>query len=115
MGSDAPQKTVSMVVATPKPLVVKLVISKLGEDNYSLVGSTRKAIHYEIKIELGGLAGVVAPLIGKEPPDIQMWAVTAPTSDLRQRTRPHLSRRPHDDHPTRQPRLARLSQIRRLD
>jgi len=81
MGSDAPQKTVSMVVATPKPLVVKLVISKLGEDNYSLVGSTRKAIHYEIKIELGGVAGIVAPLIGKEPPNIEIWAVRglAPT------------------------------------
>jgi hypothetical protein len=79
MGSDDPQKTVSLVVATPKPLVVKLLISKLGEDNYSLVGSTRKAIHYQIKIQLGGVAGIVAPLIGKEPPNIQMWAVTAPT------------------------------------
>ncbi len=79
MASDAPEKTVSMVVATPKPLVVKLVISKLGEDNYSLVGSTRKAIHYEIKIQLGGVAGIVAPLTGKEPPNIEIWAVTAQT------------------------------------
>ncbi|MEI9969517.1 MAG: hypothetical protein WDM87_13180 [Terracidiphilus sp.] len=30
---------------------------------------------------LGGIAGVVAPLIGKAPPNIQIWAVTgaAPT------------------------------------
>jgi len=68
-------------LATPKPLVVKLVITKRGEDNYSLVGSPRKAIHYEIKIELGGVAGIVAPLIGKEPPNIEIWAVRglAPT------------------------------------
>ncbi len=81
MGSAAPPKTVSLVVATPKPLVVKLVITKRGEDNYSLVGSPRKAIHYEIKIELGGVAGIVAPLIGKEPPNIEIWAVRglAPT------------------------------------
>ena len=61
--------------------MVKLVISKIGEDNYSLVGTTRKAIHYEIKIMLGGLAGVVAPLIGKAPPNIEIWTVTgqAPT------------------------------------
>jgi hypothetical protein len=30
-------------------------------------------MRYEIKIELGGAAGVVAPLIGKQPPEIQIW------------------------------------------
>jgi len=80
MGSAA-QKTVSLVVSTPKALLVTLVISKVGEDSYSLVGTTRKATHYEIKIVLGGIAGVVAPLIGKAPPNIEIWAVTgqAPT------------------------------------
>jgi len=78
---SAAQKTVSLVVSTPKALLVSLVISKVGEDSYSLVGTTRKATHYEIKIVLGGIAGVVAPLIGKAPPNIEMWAVTgqAPT------------------------------------
>lgn len=75
MRSDAPETTVSMLVAMPKPRVVKLVISKSGEDEFSLGGSPRKAVHYEIKIELGGVAGVVAPLIGKEPPNIQIWTV----------------------------------------
>ncbi|MGA2889307.1 MAG: hypothetical protein ABSE51_14755 [Terracidiphilus sp.] len=75
MRSDAPETTVSMVVATPKPRVVKLVLSKRGEEGFSVGDSPRKAIHYEIKIELGGVAGVLAPLIGKEPPNIQIWAV----------------------------------------
>jgi hypothetical protein len=75
MRSDAPEKTVSMLVATPKPRLVKLVIAKSGEDDFSLGGSARKAIHYEIKIDLGGVAGVVAPLIGKAPPNIQIWTV----------------------------------------
>ncbi len=81
MGSGDSSKTVSLIVSTPKPMVAKLVISKLGEDNYSLVGTARKAIHYEIKIQLGGVAGFVAPLIGKAPPNIEVWAVTgqAPT------------------------------------
>jgi hypothetical protein len=80
MGAAA-QKTVSLVVSTPKALLVQLVISKVGEDSYSLVGTTRKATHYELKIVLGGIAGVVAPLIGKAPPNIEIWAVTgqAPT------------------------------------
>ena len=81
MAPGAAQKTVSLVVSTPKALLVQLVISKLGDDKYSLVGTTRKATHYEIKIILGGVIGVVAPLIGKTPPNIEIWAVTgsAPT------------------------------------
>ena len=73
--------SVSVVVPTPNPLIAKLIISKLGEDDYSLVGTTRKATHYEIKIQLGGVAGFVAPLIGKAPPNIEIWTVTgqAPT------------------------------------
>jgi hypothetical protein len=73
--------TVSMVVMTPKLRVVKLVISSVGEENCSIVGVGRKASHYEIKIDLGGVAGVVAPLIGKAPPNIQIWVIrgAAPT------------------------------------
>ena len=70
---DAPETKVSMLVATPKPRLVKLAISYRGEETFLVVGSPRKAIHYEIKIELGGVAGVVAPLIGKEPPNVQLW------------------------------------------
>jgi hypothetical protein len=81
MQADAPDTAVSMLVATPKPRIVKLVISNRGEEPFSIVGSPRKAIHYTIKIELGGVAGVVAPLVGKEPPDIQIWTIggQAPT------------------------------------
>jgi hypothetical protein len=81
MQPDAQEMTVSMVVATPKPRLVKLVISNRGEENCSIVGAARKATHYEIKIDLGGLAGVVAPLIGKAPPNIQLWVIRgqAPT------------------------------------
>jgi hypothetical protein len=80
-GSDAAPFTVSMLLATPKPRLVKLVFSNRGEESFSLGGSARKAIHFEIKIDLGGVAGVVAPLIGKEPPNIQIWTVggQAPT------------------------------------
>ncbi len=77
---DSPGATVSMVVATPKPRLVKLVISKVGEDNSYVAGSTRKAAHYEIKIDLGGVAGVVAPIIGKAPPNIQIWTIGGPAT-----------------------------------
>jgi hypothetical protein len=48
---DAPGTTLSMVVATPKPRLVKLVITSQGEDSFSTGGSSRKAIHYVVKVE----------------------------------------------------------------
>jgi hypothetical protein len=75
---DTPETTVSMLIATPKPRLVKLLISPRGEDPFTLLGSPRKAMRFEIKIELGGVAGVVAPLIGKQPPDIQIWIAEGP-------------------------------------
>jgi hypothetical protein len=64
-----------MVVATPKPRLVKVAISPRGEEPFSLAGSHRKAMRFNLKIELGGVAGVVAPLIGKSPPEIQIWII----------------------------------------
>jgi hypothetical protein len=65
----------SMVVATPKPRIVKLAISSAGNDSFSLEGSKREAAHYVIKVEIGGVAGVVAPLVGKQPPDAHVWVL----------------------------------------
>jgi hypothetical protein len=70
---DAPLTTVSMVVAAPKPRLVKLAISPSGASPFSLGRASRKAIRYVVKIELGGVAGVVAPLVGKQPPDSYVW------------------------------------------
>jgi hypothetical protein len=68
-----PQMTVSLVVATPKPRLVKLVIAPGGEDSFSIGGSTRKATRYIVKVEIGGFTGLVAPLVGKQPPDSYVW------------------------------------------
>lgn len=66
---------VSMLAATPTPRLVTLAIAPIGEEPFSLAGAPRKAQHYEIKIEIGGVAGVIAPLIGKQPPNIQIWVL----------------------------------------
>jgi hypothetical protein len=81
MRSDTQETTVSMLVAAPKPRLVKLTISNHGEETCSVAGAPRRAIHYEIKIDLGGVAGVVAPVIGKAPPNVQLWTIggEAPT------------------------------------
>jgi hypothetical protein len=75
LAPDAPPLEVSMVVATPKPRLVKLAISSRPKDPFSLAGSPREALHYAIKVEIGGIAGLVAPWLGKQPPDSHVWIV----------------------------------------
>jgi hypothetical protein len=70
---DAPLTTLSMAVAAPKPRLVKLLISAEGEDSFSAGGSLRKATRYVVKVDIGGVAGVVAPIVGKQPPDTHVW------------------------------------------
>jgi hypothetical protein len=72
---EAPVTNLSMLVAAPKPRVVKLVITPRGEDPFNHAGFPRKASRFDIKFQLGGVAGVVAPLVGKQPPDVQLWVV----------------------------------------
>lgn len=69
---DAGETRIAMIVATPKPRVVTLVIMPQAPETFYLAGFPRKAMVYEIKIELGGIAGVIAPVIGKQPPRISM-------------------------------------------
>ena len=73
---QAGETRLSMIVATPKPRLVKLAAASQGEDTFSIPGATRKGSHFVVKIELGGIAGAVAPLIGKEPHDIHIWIST---------------------------------------
>jgi len=67
---DAGETKVSMIVAAPKPRVVTLDMMPQAPGTFYLAGIPRKATVYEIKIEIGGLAGVIAPIIGKQPPNI---------------------------------------------
>jgi len=66
-------KSLGYVAATPKPRLVKLEIANAGQESFSTAGDSRKAIHYVVKVDIGGIAGVIAPLIGKEPPDAHVW------------------------------------------
>jgi hypothetical protein len=70
---NALPKTLSFVVATPKPRLVKLALSSPGQDRFSIGGAGREATHYVLKVEIGGLRGVLAPLVGKQPPDSHVW------------------------------------------
>ncbi len=68
-----PLTTVSMVAATPKPRLVKLAITPAGADPFTVGATKHKATHFVVHMELGGLAGLLAPLFGKQPPDTHVW------------------------------------------
>ncbi len=70
-----PKSIVSMLAATPKPRLVKLEISPLGEESFSVGGTAAKAIRYAVKVDIGGISGILAPIIGKQPPDTHIWMV----------------------------------------
>ena len=71
--SDTMPKTVSLIAATPKPRLVKLAIVPAGLERFSIGGSPRQAMHYILKVEIGGVAGLLAPLLGLQPPDSHVW------------------------------------------
>ena len=71
--SGDPPATISYIAAAPKPRLVKLTITKVGEEPFSTGGLTRKATHYVLKVGIGGISGLLAPLVGKQPPDSHVW------------------------------------------
>jgi hypothetical protein len=71
--TDAAETKVSYLAATPKPRLVKLAIKPQGEERFRVAGARHRATRYDVKVELGGLTGVVASLIGKQPEDIHVW------------------------------------------
>lgn len=75
------ETTVSFVAGSTKPLVVKWNISPAPEKTVKFGIITLRAQQYVVKTMIGGAAGIIAPLIGKKPPDLHVWLVKseAPT------------------------------------
>jgi hypothetical protein len=75
------ETTVSMVAASTSPRVVKLNIFPEQARSFSIGLIKHEAQHYRVRVKIEGVAGAIAPLIGKQPADIQVWIVKseAPT------------------------------------
>jgi hypothetical protein len=78
---SAAETTVSFVAASAKPRVVKWNITSGPEKTIKVGFIEHKAQHYIVKTKIEGPAGAIAPLVGKQPPDIHVWLVKseAPT------------------------------------
>jgi hypothetical protein len=77
----ASETVLSIVAASANPRVVKLRITPTEEKAFHEGPLTYKAQHYIVHIKIPGVAGVIAPVIGKKPPDIHLWILKseAPT------------------------------------
>ena len=70
---DTAETKVSYIVPASKPRLATLVISRAGEGAYTLGGERQTAKKLEVKVDLGGVAGIIAPVIGKEPKTTLAW------------------------------------------
>lgn len=73
MDPSSPLTTIAFVAPGSKARLVHLVIKKAGDANFTVGKQTRKAVDYSVHVDLGGVVGAVAPVIGKQPPDYHIW------------------------------------------
>jgi hypothetical protein len=69
------------VTTSATPRVVKWEISPAHEKIFKVGLIEAKAQHYVVKTKIEGVEGKLAPLVGKQPPDLNVWLVKsqAPT------------------------------------
>ena len=73
---NAPDFKLGVVVpAQGKPRLIHFAVSSAGQQSFSVVGYPRKASVFRMKPEIGGIEGVLAPIVNKQPPDIVIWVL----------------------------------------
>ena len=55
--------------------LIRILISPEGEQPFHTAGQTLTATVFRIHPELGGIVGVIAPLIGLQPKDVLVWVL----------------------------------------
>lgn len=69
------EATIAIVIGGAKPRIAHLKCTSAGKQPFMLGGLRREASAWTVHVDLGGVAQVVAPIIGKEPPDYHVLIV----------------------------------------
>ena len=69
----APETKISYVAPGAKPRLIHLSITPGGTLPFRVGGLRRTATDFRLHVELGGVTGLVAPLVGKAPADYHIW------------------------------------------
>jgi len=73
---NGPGLSLGMLLPTEKGRLARLDITPAGTMPVSVSpGDRRTASLFRIKVNLGGVAGVIAPMVGKQPADAMLWIV----------------------------------------
>jgi len=73
IAANSPGFKLSLVVPYGKGRLIGLAGASAGQASFTVAGATRKAAVFRIKLQVGGVAGMLAPAVGKQPPDVLMW------------------------------------------
>jgi hypothetical protein len=73
---SAAETRVSYLVNDPKPRIIAISVKPDGKQDFVIAGVIFPANRYLLHIDIGGLAGMIAPLIGKQPPDMHEWVIS---------------------------------------
>jgi hypothetical protein len=71
--AESPPRSFSLLVATPKPRLVQLVLAPSRREHPTGAPGAPGITHYVLHVEIGGIAGRLAPLVGRQPPDSDVW------------------------------------------
>ena len=69
----AQETKLSYLATTPKPRLIHLSFQPEGKETFRSAGLRNQALRFRIHVDIGGLSGMIAPMIGKEPPDTHVW------------------------------------------
>ena len=72
------QAIVPWLGTSPKPHLVDFVITPLGQEPLDHGTIKVQMEHYRIHVRIKGFLGVIARMIGKQPPDMQIWVLSGP-------------------------------------
>lgn len=68
-----PETKLSFVAPTEKPRLIHVSIKPAGEVPFTIGDAKRTATDFVLHPELGGVVGIIAPMIGKQPADYHIW------------------------------------------
>jgi hypothetical protein len=74
--------TAGMVVPVGTGRLIKLDITQDKPEQFHITGLSYTAHVFRIHLNLGGVLGVVAPLLGKQPGDLFIWVSERPAPQL---------------------------------
>jgi hypothetical protein len=69
-------QTVHVIAFTPQPRLIGLHIARVGSQRVMLGKHPETAAHFRLKPKLGAFTKFFAKLLGKLPPDSDVWIVT---------------------------------------